>query len=243
LAMAGAALIVSGIVAVRVAPLRSNTENVGAKLPEPAGVPLRRPVASIDVPLGRPTADQAGEEVDSPMALSEMLGYGWLTVEAGRLAVAISGVMVSAKFRAAESGLGELSTTCMLKPETVAVFAVPEMAPLEASPRPAGNAPTRVQVYGAIPPEAVSTKEYGIVATPGGKGVVVIVTAAISGDASTSARKRDFRMQEACIVVSSRTISKPKRTRLREGRSGADSIGGVRRRTVWGVSAVGGGGH
>jgi hypothetical protein len=157
--IAGVGLIVSGIVAVPVAPLGSNTENAGVRFPEAVGVPARRPVESMDIPPGKPIADQVGGP-ESPMAWRVVLGYGLFTVEAGRLVVVIRGAIVSPKPFVLKATVAELSATWTVKLETVAVFTVPERTPLGASVRPPGNCEsTTIQVYGAVPPEAVSVKE------------------------------------------------------------------------------------
>jgi hypothetical protein len=64
-----------------------------------------------------------------------------LTVEAGRVVVVICGAMVSEKAIMLVRGVDELSATWTVKLATVAVFAVPETWPLNASPIPPGNAP------------------------------------------------------------------------------------------------------
>ena len=71
--MPGAALMVSGMMAVPTAPLGSVTEKVGVKLPDAVGVPVRSPVASTPMPFGSPVADQAGVP-ESPLAVRLVLG-------------------------------------------------------------------------------------------------------------------------------------------------------------------------
>ncbi|MEI9973753.1 MAG: hypothetical protein WDO73_17895 [Ignavibacteriota bacterium] len=53
-ATVGAALMVSGMLAVPIAPVGSVTVNVGVKEPESVGVPDRTPPGLTDIPFGKP---------------------------------------------------------------------------------------------------------------------------------------------------------------------------------------------
>jgi len=154
--MVGGALIVSGMVAEPVAPLpESVTENVGVTLPETKGVPPRTPAGLMDMPAGRPDADQEAVPA-SPVTVSEVFGYGRFTVHDCRLVVPMSGAMVSEKSLVAESGVDELSVTLTVKVATVDTFTVPERVPSDERFKPAGSgtAPVTCQVYGVVPPFA-----------------------------------------------------------------------------------------
>ena len=156
----GAALIVSGMFAVPVAPLPvSSTENAGVKLPETVGVPLRVPSEPIDIPLGKFVADQEGGP-ESPVAVRVVPGYGRFTVETGRLVVVMLGTMVSVKLLVSDRGLPELSVTVTLKVETEEAPAGPDKTPPLDSVTPAGGCPlVTAHVYGSVPPEAANEKE------------------------------------------------------------------------------------
>jgi hypothetical protein len=156
----GAALIVSGMLAVAVAPLPvSNTENAGVKLPETVGVPPRVPFAAIDIPVGRFVADQEAVP-ERPVAVRDVPGYGRFRVETGRLAVVILGTMVSVKLLVSDNGLAELSVTVTLKVETEDTPAGPDKTPPLDSVSPDGGGPlVTAHVYGRVPPVAANEKE------------------------------------------------------------------------------------
>ena len=74
-----------------------------------------------------------------------------------------------------------LSATCTVKLELLVAVGVPLITPAPESVRPAGNVdpPVRVQVYGVVPPVAVSDAPvvgYAVPRLPSGSVVVVIVT-------------------------------------------------------------------
>jgi len=134
-------LIVSGMVAVSVAPLPvSNTENAGVKLPETVGVPPRVPFEAIDIPLGKFVADQEAVP-ERPVTVRGVPGYGRFTVETGRLVVVMLGTMVSVKLLVSDSGLPELSVTVTLKVETEDRPVGPDKTPLPDSVSPDGHRP------------------------------------------------------------------------------------------------------
>ena len=116
--IAGPALIVSGMLAVPVAPLpASNTENVGVKLPETVGVPPRAPSVPIDIPFGKLLADQEGLP-DSPVTVKEVEGYGRFTVETGRLLASSRAAGQSGRSDVQESG-ARTSVSVSLRSEQV----------------------------------------------------------------------------------------------------------------------------
>jgi len=83
----------------------------------------------------------------------------------------------------ADCWLGLVESSALNVVEVVpAVVGVPVIPPLALSERPAGNdePPLRPQVYGAVPPEAVSAGAvYGCPTVPAGSEAVVIVTGVI----------------------------------------------------------------
>jgi hypothetical protein len=74
-------------------------------------------------------------------------------------------------------GVVALSDTFAVKFVVPAAAGVPVMAPLEAvSVRFAGSDPTLIdQVYGGVPPLAVSVSLYAVPAVPPGNGEVVVI--------------------------------------------------------------------
>ena len=70
-----------------------------------------------------------------------------------------------------------LSATCTVKLAAPAVVGVPLIVPVvELSARPAGRAPPVTdQLYGLVPPVAVSVCEYGVLTVPLGSGDVVVI--------------------------------------------------------------------
>ena len=80
-------------------------------------------------------------------------------METGRLVVVILGTMVSEKFRVSDSGLAELSVTVTLKVEIEDVLVGPDKTPAVERVSPAGGCPpVTTQVYGSVPPVAVSAR-------------------------------------------------------------------------------------
>src|SRR5579863_773280 len=102
--------------------------------------------------------------------------------------------MVSEKAIELVSGVDELSVTMTVKLVTAAVFAVPEIVPSAPRPIPPGGCPSvRVQVYGRVPPDADSAKEYGVLTTPCGKGLVLLmVTWAARPERNVNPSTSDF---------------------------------------------------
>jgi hypothetical protein len=69
---------------------------------------------------------------------------------------------------------GELSWTPTQKVNVPAAVGVPEIAPPLDRVRPSGSGPaTKYHLYGAVPPVAVRTCEYGTPTVPWGNGEVV----------------------------------------------------------------------
>ncbi len=70
------------------------------------------------------------------------------------------------------------STTVTVTVEVPAVVGVPEMTPVPALiVRPAGS-PVADQLYGGVPPTALTVAEYAVAAVPAGSDAVVIASAA-----------------------------------------------------------------
>jgi hypothetical protein len=75
-----------------------------------------------------------------------------------------------------------LSVTFIVIDAVPAVVGVPEMTPLVLRVNPAGKVPeTIVQVYGAVPPLAVSVWEYAAPTVPPVNVLVVILIVGLTG--------------------------------------------------------------
>src|SRR5205085_1720829 len=140
-----------------------------------AGVPPITPVdALIDIPDGRPVADQLELPVP-PLAVAVVAGYARPAVHAGREA---GPVTLSCGYSTSEAVPDALAPEASVTPRLIVyepvVVGVPEITPvLEFSDRPFGS-PVAVHANGAVPPPVASVAEYATLFSPFGNAVVAI---------------------------------------------------------------------
>jgi hypothetical protein len=193
------------LVALRcVGLVESVTVTATVLVPAVVGLPLMTPLAaSMLNPAGNPVADHT-YGVAPPLALTGAL-YAVPVTPPGRDAVvmAIGATIVSDRFLVAVKCVGFVESVTVTATVLVpAVVGLPVMAPLEASMLNPAGSPVADQVYGVVPPLALTGALYAIPATPPGNELVVIVGGAMMvSDRFAVAVKCDGLVESVTVIA------------------------------------------
>jgi hypothetical protein len=182
----GAAATVMEKSFVAVALVRSTTCIVNVDEPAVVGVPVMAPVPEPRLsPAGSDPENKDQVSGALPPIVSSVWEYPLPTIPPGNEFVLMENGASTAIDRSFESVAFVPSMTRMVKLGTSVVVGVPVIAPVAVSRlSPAGKAPAETdQVYGRVPPVALTVWEYAQPIVASGNDEVPIVTWALSGAA------------------------------------------------------------